>query len=413
MSAVREVRAPTEQTDGTRLQLLRWLKEVGDYVAPNEPLLELETDKVTIEVPAPAGGMLREILKRAPEEVDPGEILGRIETAAEVAGHLPQDSAAAGQRQAPIGPEAAAKEARARLSPAVKRALAESGLDATALRGSGRGGRITLDDVRAHLAARARGEQAAEAPPTHTEAAAAPQAAPSIAPPPRRVPHTAMRKRIAAHMVESLLHTAPHVTAVFEADLGAVLEHRARHRENFERRGAPLTLTAYFIAACVDAIRAVPEANARWTADALEIFEHIDIGVGTALGAEGLVVPVLRGVERLDLFEIARQLGDLTARAREGRLQPADLRGGTFTVSNHGVSGSLLAAPIVINQPQSAILGVGRVEKRPVVVESSAGDALAIRPRCYVTLTIDHRVMDGFRGNRFLQTFTERLAAWK
>lgn len=394
-SALREIRAPAEQTDGTRLQLLRWLKEVGEHIAENEPLLELETDKVTIEVPAPTTGVLREILKREQGEVEPGEILGHIEAAAEAG---PQTSVSAG-----AGPE----DARAQLSPAVKRALAEHGLDVAAMHGSGRGKRITLDDIRAHLEARARGTPAADLE------VAPPRTAPAVPPTARRVPHTPMRRRIATHMVESLLHTAPHVTAVFEADLGAVLEHRARCGENFERRGAPLTLTAYFIAACVDAIRAVPEANACWTEDALEIFGHIDIGIGTALGAEGLVVPVLRGVERLDLFEIARGLGDLTARARAGKLEPADLRGGTFTISNHGVSGSLLAAPVVINQPQSAILGVGRVEKRPVVVETSAGDALAIRPRCYVTLTIDHRVMDGFRGNRFLQVFTERLGTWK
>ena len=213
-------------------------------------------------------------------------------------------------------------------------------------------------------------------------------------------------------MVTSLLHTAPHVTTVFEADFGAVLAHRERHREAFASRGAPLTLTAYVIAACVDAIRAVPETNARWTEEALEIIERIDIGVGTALPGGALIVPVIRDVAALDLEEIARRLADLTTRAREDRLSPAEVRGGTFTISNHGVSGSLLAAPIVINQPQSAILGVGKLERRPVVVDSDGEERIAIRPRCYLTLTIDHRVMDGQRANAFMEVLVRRLSGW-
>jgi 2-oxoglutarate dehydrogenase E2 component (dihydrolipoamide succinyltransferase) len=227
-----------------------------------------------------------------------------------------------------------------------------------------------------------------------------------------RIPHTAVRKRVAEHMVQSLLHTAPHVTTVFEVDLTAVLAHRLQHRDEFARRGAPLTLTAYFLQATVDAIRAVPEANSRWTDSALEVFDAIHIGVGTALEAGGLVVPVLRDVQSLDLFKTAEGLNDLVTRAREGRLVPADVRGGTFTISNHGVSGSLVATPIIINQPQSAILGVGKLEKRPVVVDEGGVDRVVIRPRCYVTLTIDHRVMDGHQANRFLQTFVARLTSW-
>jgi 2-oxoglutarate dehydrogenase E2 component (dihydrolipoamide succinyltransferase) len=213
-------------------------------------------------------------------------------------------------------------------------------------------------------------------------------------------------------MVESLLHTAPHVTTVFEADMTAVLAHRARHREAFELRGAPLTLTAYFLAACVDAIRAVPEANSRWTDEALEVFDTIDIGVATALEDKGLVVPVVRNVQALDLEGIARELAALVARAREDRLTPADVRGGTFTISNHGVSGSLVATPIVINQPQSAILGVGKLEKRPVVIDRGGREEIVAQPRCYVSLTIDHRVMDGHRANRFLETFVQRIEGW-
>lgn len=213
-------------------------------------------------------------------------------------------------------------------------------------------------------------------------------------------------------MVQSLLHTAPHVTTVFEADLSAVMEHRAHHRADFEQRGAPLTFTAYFLSAIVRAIRSVPEANSRWTDSALEIYDDINIGIATAIEGVGLVVPVLHKADTLDLFEIAHGLNRLVSAAREGNLEPADVRGGTFTLSNHGVSGSLLAAPIIINQPQSAILGVGKLEKRPVVVEQGELEQIVVRPRCYVTLTIDHRVMDGHQANRFLQTFVRTLEAW-
>jgi 2-oxoglutarate dehydrogenase E2 component (dihydrolipoamide succinyltransferase) len=286
----------------------------------------------------------------------------------------------------------------------VRRLLAEHRLRPDEVAGSGAGGRITADDVLVHVAARG-------APARADKALAAAPASPD-APGIRRVPHSALRRRIAEHMVASL-HTAPHVTTVFEADFSAVLAHRERHRAAFAARGAPLTLTAYIIAACVDAIRAVPETNARWTEEALELFERIDIGVGTALPEGGLVVPVIRDVAALDLESIARRLGELTTRAREDRLTPADVRGGTFTISNHGVSGSLLAAPIVINQPQSAILGVGRLERRAVVVTESDGtERIIVRPQCYLTLTIDHRVMDGDRANRFMDVLVRRLADW-
>jgi 2-oxoglutarate dehydrogenase E2 component (dihydrolipoamide succinyltransferase) len=210
-------------------------------------------------------------------------------------------------------------------------------------------------------------------------------------------------------MVQSLLQTAPHVTTVFEADLTAVTAHRTTQRADFESRGTPLTFTAYFLAAAAAAIKEVPEANSRWTDSALEIYDVINIGVATAIEGTGLVVPVLRDVGSKDLFAIARDLDALVSAARGGKLPPADVRGGTFTISNHGVSGSLLAAPIVINQPQSAILGIGKLEKRVTV---GPNDEVIVRPKCYVTLTIDHRVMDGHQANRFLQVFVRTLESW-
>lgn len=404
MTQVIDVLLPADQAEGTRSQVLRWLKAVGEAVSKHEPLVEIETDKVTIEVPAPADGVLGEITAAAGVDVAPGALLGRlrVETAAasSIAPVAATPASTAGKPVA-IATRPAASD---RMSPAVRRLLAEHGLAVAQVPGTGAGGRITVDDV---LAAAKRGTAAVSAATTAAQAAA-PPAQEGV----RRIPHTPMRRRIAAHMVESLLQTAPHVTTVFEADMTAVLAHRARHRQAFEERGAALTLTAYFVAACVDAIRAVPEANGRWTDDAILVNERIDIGVGTALEGRGLIVPVIRDVGGLDLAGIALALGELVARARQDRLTPADLRGGTFTISNHGVSGSLVAAPIVINQPQAAILGIGKLEKRAVVVTRDGGDEIVVRPRCYVTLTIDHRVLDGHLANLFMETLVRRIEGW-
>ena len=419
MSASIEIRAPAEETEGTRSQILRWLKRVGESVAENEPLIEIETDKVTVEVASPGSGVLREILRHEQEEIAPGELLGMLDPASRTATDAAAPAPARGAGTAPAGGEpaatraaagtgarAGAANATAPLSPAVRRLLAEHGLSAAAVQGTGVRGRLTVEDV---LRAAGAGRPAARAP---AEAAAQPQ--PAVpAEGVRRVPHSAVRRRTAEHMVQSLLHTAPHVTTVFEADMGAVLEDRARRRDDFARRGAPLTLTAYFVQAAVAAIRAVPEANSRWTDAALEIYEPIHVGVGTAVEGSGLVVPVLRDAHTRDLFETARGLDDLVSRARAGKLTPADVRGGTFTLSNHGVSGSLLATPIIINQPQSAILGIGKLERRAVVMGEGEAEKIAVRPRCYVTLTLDHRVMDGHQANRFMQTLVDTLSGWR
>jgi 2-oxoglutarate dehydrogenase E2 component (dihydrolipoamide succinyltransferase) len=413
MSSQVEVRAPAEQTEGTRSQVLRWLKQVGDPVAENEPLIELETDKVTVEVAAPAAGTLTQILKHEQEEISPGELLGHIAAAA-AAAPVRAVIAAAAATVPPLAraslprPQAGAAPAPAPAqSPAVRRLLAERGLESGAVAGTGPGGRIMVEDV---LRAATPG---GAAPARVTSAPAVPPAAAEGAPRSHLVPHTAVRKRIAEHMVASLLHTAPHVTTVFEADMSAVLADRARQREAFARAGAPLTLTAYFVRAAVAAIRAVPQANSRWTDSALEVYDSINIGIATAVEGMGLVVPVLRDADARDLLETARGLEDLVSRARSGKLTPADVRGGTFTISNHGVSGSLIATPIIINQPQSAILGVGKLEQKAVVVDHGGVPELAIQPRCYVSLTLDHRVMDGQDGNRFLSTFVAELTSWR
>jgi len=420
MSEGVEIRAPSEQTEGTRSQVLRWLKRPGETVRENEPLIEIETDKVTVEVAAPASGVLREILKHEQEEIEPGALLGRLEALSATAPTAPPTRAGApgagGERSAAAShePEARAsgpRSAEGALSPAVRRLLAEHGLEAGAIAGSGPGGRITVEDV-LHAAAELRAAAEAPARADHEVSVSVQPATSQSAAAPRLVPHSAVRKRTAAHMVQSLLHTAPHVTTVFEADLSAVLRSRARLREGIAREGVPLTLSAYFVQAAVAAIRAVPEVNSRWTDSALEIYGTIHIGVATAVEGTGLVVPVLRDAGSRDLLETARGLDDLVSRARTGKLTPADVRGGTFTISNHGVSGSLLAAPIVINQPQSAILGIGKLEKRAVVVEEGDEEKVTVRPRCYVTLTIDHRALDGHQANRFMQVFVQTLNEW-
>jgi 2-oxoglutarate dehydrogenase E2 component (dihydrolipoamide succinyltransferase) len=444
MSTV-EIRAPEEQTDGTRSQILRWLKGVGDAVVEHEPLIEIETDKVTVEVASPASGVLLDILKLEQDEVAPGEVLGRLEVAASVGAadslsgekhSVAVDGVGGGASRATTSGSAAAAaddasdgargNASAALSPAVRRLIAERGLDASAVRGSGEGGRITVDDVLAHgheqmiseAASSGKAKSEALTAASHvpsTIAKAQPTSDNTLSK--HTIPHSAIRKRIADHMVQSLLQTAPHVTTVFEADMSAVIAHRAAHRADFESRGAPLTFTAYFLSASIEAIRAVPEANSRWTDTALEIYDTINIGVATALEDTGLVVPVLKNLESKkqnakDLFEIAHALNELVTAARAGKLQPSDVRGGTFTISNHGVSGSLLATPIVINQPQAAILGIGKLERRPVVIEKDGVEQVVVRPKCYVTLTIDHRVMDGHQANRLLQTFVKTLESW-
>jgi 2-oxoglutarate dehydrogenase E2 component (dihydrolipoamide succinyltransferase) len=309
--------------------------------------------------------------------------------------------------------------ARKQLSPSVRRLLKEHSIAAGDIDGTGRDGRITAQDVTRHAAV------AAAAPAMAVAAAAAPASVAAAKPGPAhapvrlpasppgstRVPHTAIRRRVADHMARSLME-APHVTTLFEADLTRVLAHRARHAAAYESRGARLTLTAYFASACVQALRKHREVNATFHADALELHEDVNIGVGTALGNKGLIVPVIHRAQGLNLFGIAQRLGQLVESARAGRLSPEDVRGGTFTISNHGVGGSLLAAPIVINQPQVAILGVGCVERRVCVVEVDGAEAIGVRSMCYITLTIDHRALDAFQANAFLSSVVTTLEQW-
>ncbi len=399
-----DVLMPMEQ-EGTKAVVRAWLKQVGERVEEHDPLVELETDKVAMEVPAPASGVLVEIVLAGDAEAVPGAVLGRIDPA----GAAAKESARSGP-----GREAPAKSSQprpstsletteggreTRLSPSVKRALRQHKLDVSAIEGTGRDGRITRADVDRVV------EGGVKAPVEGVIPAVTGDIRSHF------VPHDRMRLAIARNMQRSL-QEAPHVTAVFEADFSAIAAHRAAHKDAWAKKGVKLTYTAYLVAAAAEAMKVAPAINSRWHDDRLELYDDIDIGVGTALGDKGLIVPVLRKVQQLNLKGIAAGLDVLVEKARKQKLTAADVKGGTFTISNHGVSGSLFAAPIILNGPQSAILGVGKLEKRVVVREVGSVDTIQIRPMAYVSLTIDHRVVDGHQTNAWLSRFVELLENW-
>ena len=414
-----DVVVPAEQ-EGTQAVVRTWLKKIGDRVELNDPLVELETDKVAVEVPAPAAGVLREILLETDAQAVPGAVLGRIATdAAENSpesvriersrdarsseAENPSSSESLGSARhrssTSLGPNGLDPELR--LSPAVRRACLQHNVDPRTIEGTGRDGRVTRADVdrAVEAAVRAPAPKPAPAPPS------------DAALPSHSIPHDRMRLRIAENMLASVTQ-APHVTAMFEADFSAIIAHRERHKAAWAKKGVKLTYTAYVVAAAAEAMKVAPAINGRWHADRLEIFDDVNIGVGTALGEKGLIVPVLRGVQKLNLKGIAAGLEELIDKARREQLTGRDVSGGTFTISNHGVSGSLFASPIIIAQPQSAILGVGKLEKRVVVREVGGVDTIQIRPMAYVSLTIDHRVVDGHQTNAWLTRFVEVLESW-
>ena len=400
MSDTVDVLMPLEQ-EGSKSVVRAWLRAVGDHVSQDEPLVEIETDKVAVEVSAPAAGVLHEIVLDIDAEAPPGALLGRLRPIAAVANNTSRVSQSA-EAQPPRQ-----STDQARLSPLARRLLAEHGLQASDIAPSGRDGRLTHKDVLDFVETRKRASSELQSngkeiptPVVRSSSRAG-----------RIVPHGAMRKSIAEHMARSVA-TAPHVTAVFEADFSAVAAHRRIAKAALEREGVALTFASYIVRAACEAMQASPNVNSRWHDDHLEIFEHINMGVGVSLGDQGLIVPVIAQADTLSLADTARRLHELTQKARAGKLTPSEVQNGTFTISNHGVSGSLIAAPIIINQPQAAILGVGKVEKRMVVRTIDGADALQIRPMAYVTLTIDHRVLDGHQTNTWLSRFVEVLEGW-
>lgn len=400
-----EVRVPDEQ-EGTKAVVRAWLKQVGDTVALNDPLVELETDKVTQEVPAPAAGVLTEIVLDTDADAVPGAVLGRISAhesvrperspEGEVEGRVVQGSEQRPSTSVRTNERGAVQDGESRLSPSVRRACLQHGIDPARIQGSGRGGRITREDVDRAVA----------------DATVVTVGEPATAQPRKfassDIPHDRMRLKIAENMVRAVAE-APHVTALFEADFSAVAAHKAA----LAKRGTKLSYTAYIVKAAAEAMAAAPAINGRWEEDRIAVAPTIDIGVGTALGEKGLIVPVVKDAGSLSLEQIGAKLDDLTSRARDGKLTGADVSGGSFTISNHGVSGSLLASPIILHQGQAAILGIGKLEKRVVVREVDGDDAIVILPMAYVTLTIDHRVVDGHQTNAWLTRFVELIENWQ
>ena len=394
-----EVRVPDEQ-EGTKAVVRAWLKQIGDAVAENDPLVELETDKVTQEVPSPATGVLAEIVLDTDAEAAPGALLARIETDGTPAKAGAQEAkpAASPTGEAPVGaagPRPASGDVETRLSPSVRRACLQNGIDASRIEGTGRNGRVTREDVDRAIASATVVSvgDAATAQPRRFSA--------------QDIPHDRMRLTIAENMARAVAEQ-PHVTAVFEADFSAIAAHKAA----MAARGVRLSYTAYIVTAAAEAMAVAPAINGRWEKDRIAISPTIDIGVGTALGEKGLVVPVVKDAGKLSLEQIGAMLDDLTRRARDGKLERSEVSGGSFTISNHGVSGSLLAAPIILHQGQAAILGVGKLQKRVIVREVDGEDAIVILPMAYVTLTIDHRVVDGHQTNAWLSRFVEIIENW-
>ena len=409
----------------------RWLKQEGDEIEEFEPIVEVETDKVTSEIPAPASGVLLRIYVAEGRTVSAGTLLAMIGQPDEA---LPEQVSPEPESvPAPRQTESAARTVspgdtnggHPHITPVVARIAAEHHIDVSKVRGTGRQGRVTRKDIMAYIESVAEvTAEEAELPaweqpgsgdlfkPTDDvygdpSTAAEQGAAASSDQDDELLPLSTMRRRIAEHMVMSKLRTAPHVTTVFEIDMSAVVAHRAANKAALERQGIRLTYTAYFLAAAAQALREYPMVNSQWTDDGILLKAEVNIGMAVALD-EGLIVPVIRQADELSLAGIARRANDLAEKARRGALAPDDVAGGTFTITNHGVSGSLFATPI-INQPQTGILGVGAVQKRVVVL---ADDAIAVRPMVYLTFTFDHRVLDGALADRFVASIKARLEGW-
>jgi 2-oxoglutarate dehydrogenase E2 component (dihydrolipoamide succinyltransferase) len=411
-----EVRIPSLGESVTEATISRWAKHDGDTVGPDDVLLELESDKAATELPAERAGVLR-ILKQEGETVVPGDVVARIEDGGTHAATPPPPPPAAPApppASAP-GPEAGAQPApppapaappapgrrTGPLSPAVRNLIDEHGLDPAAIPASGKGGRLTKGDVLTHLERRETMARPAAAAPTP---APAPQAAPARAGEgDERIPMSRIRKRIAERLVAAQ-RTAAILTTFNEIDCSAVMALRAQHKDRFQQRhGIGLGFMSFFGRACIAALREVPGVNAEIDGD--DIVYHHAVHLGVAVGTErGLVVPVVRHAERMSFAELEREIARLAGLARDGKLGVDDLQGGTFTISNGGVYGSLLSTPI-LNPPQSGILGMHKIEKRPVVVN----DQIVVRPMMYVALSYDHRLVDGEQAVTFLVRVKERL----
>ncbi|MEL0637531.1 2-oxo acid dehydrogenase subunit E2 [Marinomonas sp. TI.3.20] len=403
---------PNDTLEGTVASLSTWLVKEGESVQQGDPILELETDKVTMEICAEASGVIAKILIAPGDSVGEDTVFGYLDCRRQE-GRENNDQVVC-ESAIEVENCSDAISQRHLIGPAVRKLLREYDLNIEGIVGTGKGGRVTRNDITAfiHDHQTLKSNNAAPVQRPVNIATVSESVIKTGALNGKSIPHTSMRKSIANHMVESLLHTSPHVTSVFEMDMGRVIEHRRMCKMGFAEAGVKLTFTAYFLAAAAQAIRKVPLVNSRFYDDHLEVFDDINIGVGTALGDDGLVVPVIKQVQEKNLFGIATVLEQQTEKARNGKLTMSEMSDGTFTISNHGVGGSLFATPIIINQPQVAILGIGKLEKRVVVEEVNGEDVMVIRPKCYVSLSIDHRALDAYQTNLFLSHFVEVIENW-
>ncbi len=383
--------------------IVRWVKKVGDRVDRDEPLFEISTDKVDAEIPSPAAGVLTEIRAKEGETIAVNQIVAVIgdAVAAVATASAPAPAAAAPSQTTvaavapvpvPVAPDTLSAEElrRQKSSPVVRRIAAEHGVDIAQIEGSGAGGRVTKQDILGYMETKPAAETAPAAPPVPRMARD------------EVVPMTIMRRKIAEHMIASR-RTSAHVHSVFEIDFSRVAKLRDAKKADYERAGAKLTYLPFIVKAVVDGLRAVPVVNT--SIDGTNIIYHKDINIGIAVALDwGLIVPVVKQADELSVLGLSRAMQDLADRARSKHLKPEEVQGGTFTITNPGVFGALLGMA-VISQPQVAILGIGAIEKRVVVVD----DAIAIRPMAYLTLGYDHRLIDGAVADQFMSVVKKQI----
>ena len=420
--------------------ILEWRKRAGDWIEADETICDVTTDKVDVEIPSPATGRVSKILAEPGTTLAVGEAMAEIDTGA-VAGEAHPDEGDAEPAQAEA-PPALAEEAPSSddadrstfVSPVVRRIADKHGVDLSQVRGTGVGGRIKKKDVLAFIENGGAAEEAKPEKALHIESPyrpeepAQPEERPRERPEPavasgdghgvgevellpgRREPMSPMRQAIAKHMVASR-QTAAHCTTIVEVDMSRVAARRAQLKEPMKRRGVPLTYLAFVAQATVEALQEFPVLNSSVEGDELVLHDDVNLGIAVALDT-GLIVPVIPKAQRLSLEGMAAAIADVASRAREKKLEPDEVHGGTFTITNPGQFGAVLATPI-INQPQVAILDLEAIVKRPVVVEGPEGDSIAIRPMTYLPMSWDHRALDGAEAARFLSRVRERLEGWE
>jgi 2-oxoglutarate dehydrogenase E2 component (dihydrolipoamide succinyltransferase) len=394
-----EIRVPGLGESVTEATVAKWLKKPGDAVRADEPLVELETDKVTVEVPAPAAGVLAEIQVQPGGTIAVGGLLGTLNEGAAgataSAPPKPQPIPQAAPKPAPA-PQAPRPVAPAPVAPSARKMAEEANIPTTAIAGTGRDGRVMKGDVLSAIEARANEPRPMYMPP----AGPRPQAARE-----ERVPMSRLRRTIALRLKEAQ-NTAAQLTTFNEVDMSGVMHLRAAHKDTFEKRyGVRLGFMSFFVKACIIALKEIPSVNGEIEGDEIVYKNYYDIGV--AVGTErGLVVPVLRGADELTFAEIEKRINDFGLRARDNKLKLDELQGGTFTISNGGVYGSLMSTPI-LNVPQSGILGMHKIQQRPVVIDGK----VEIRPMMYLALSYDHRLVDGKEAVTFLVRVKECLEA--